>query len=106
MTRITFIAADGQEQAVDIAPGTTLMEGAVAGGVGGIDAECGGNCYCGTCRVHLAPEWLAVVGPQGEFEGPVIESTGDGDPGVRLSCQITVSPALDGLVARLPESQT
>ena len=42
----------------------------------------------------------------GRPAGPVIESTGDGDPGVRLSCQITVSPELDGLVVRLPESQT
>ena len=65
MAQITFIAADGTRQAVDIAPGTTLMEGAVGGGVAGIDAECGGNCYCGTCRVHIAPEWLAAVGPQG-----------------------------------------
>ncbi len=106
MVSIIFIAADGREQRAEIAPGTSLMEGAVGNGIDGIDAECGGNCYCGTCRVYVDPEWQAAVGGQGEIEVPVIESTCDDDPTVRLSCQITVTPELDGLVVRLPVSQT
>ena len=106
MVTITFIAADGRKQIADIEPGTSLMEGAVGNGIDGIDAECGGNCYCGTCRVYVDPAWQAAVGRAGDFETPVIETAGDGDPSVRLACQITVTPDLDGLVVSTPSSQT
>lgn len=106
MVKITFITADGREQLAEIQPGISLMEGAVGNGIEGIDAECGGNCYCGTCRVYVDPAWRIAVGGQGEFEKPVIETAGDDNPDVRLSCQITVTPELDGLVVRTPASQT
>jgi 2Fe-2S ferredoxin len=106
MVRVTFITADGREQLAEIEPGISLMEGAVGSGIDGIDAECGGNCYCGTCRVYVEAEWRAAVGGQGEYETPVIETTGDENSGIRLSCQIPVTVELDGLVVRLPESQT
>lgn len=106
MVAITFIAADGSEHRIEAAPGTSLMEAAVGNGVDGIDAECGGNCYCGTCRVYVDPAWQGVVGPQGEYETPVVETTGDDTPAIRLSCQIPVTAELDGLVVRLPAAQT
>jgi 2Fe-2S ferredoxin len=106
MVSITFITADGRAQYAAIEPGGSLMEGAVGNGIEGIDAECGGNCYCGTCRVYIDPHWRAIVGAAGDYEAPVIETAGDDDPGVRLSCQIAVTPELDGLVVRLPASQT
>lgn len=106
MVNVTFIAADGSEQRIAVATGTSLMEAAVGQGVDGIDAECGGNCYCGTCRVYVDPAWQAIVGPQGEYEGPVVEATGDEEPSVRLSCQVAVTDELDGLVVRLPAAQT
>lgn len=106
MVKVTFVSADGTVQEVEADPGCSLMEAAVANGVDGIDAECGGNCYCGTCRVHVDAAWRQAVGPQGEFESPVIESTGDAEAGVRLSCQVPLTEALDGLVVRLPEAQT
>ncbi|MCB2059886.1 MAG: 2Fe-2S iron-sulfur cluster-binding protein [Novosphingobium sp.] len=106
MVTVTFITADGREQVAEIDEGISLMEGAVGNGIDGIEAECGGNCYCGTCRVYVEPDWQAVVGGQGEFETPVIETTGDENPNVRLSCQIAVTDKLDGLVVRLPENQT
>jgi 2Fe-2S ferredoxin len=106
MVSITFITADGRAQRADIEPGGSLLEGAVGNGIDGIDAECGGNCYCGTCRVHVDPQWQALVGPAGEYELPVIDAAGDQDSGVRLSCQIPVTLELDGMVVRLPTSQT
>lgn len=106
MVRVTFISHDGQRQQADLSPGQSLMEGAVGNGISGIDAECGGNCYCGTCRIYPSPEWADRLGVAGEYEVPVIASTGDASPGVRLSCQIMVSDALDGLVVHLPEAQS
>jgi 2Fe-2S ferredoxin len=106
MVGVTFIAADGSEKIIDATPGVSLMENAVAGGIDAIEAVCGGNAYCGTCRVYVAPEWQAVTGEITETEQPMIETTGDTDPSVRLSCQITVTQQLDGLVVRTPASQS
>ncbi|MCJ2177686.1 2Fe-2S iron-sulfur cluster-binding protein [Novosphingobium album (ex Hu et al. 2023)] len=105
MVAIRFIAADGSEQTIDATCGISLMENAIANGIEGIVALCGGNAYCGTCRVHVEPDWRAVTGLVTEMEEPMIEASGDTHPGVRLSCQIEVSPALEGLVVRTPESQ-
>jgi 2Fe-2S ferredoxin len=106
VVRVTLITFDGREQTIDASVGMSLMENAVGEGVDGIDAECGGNCYCGTCRVYPVGEWQARLGGPGEFELPVIETTGDETACIRLSCQILVSEELEGLVVRLPEAQT
>ena len=105
MVAIRFIAADGSERQVEARCGLSLMENAVAGGIDAIAAVCGGNAYCGTCRVHVDPAWRAVTGPVTALEQPMIEASGDDDPGVRLACQIPVTDALDGLVVRTPASQ-
>lgn len=106
MATITFVTSDGRAQVAEIGPGLTLMEGAVGSGIDGIDAVCGGNAYCGTCRVYIAPEWLAQLPEQQDFELAMIESTDDQTAGVRLSCQIPVTDQLDGLTVRMPASQT
>jgi len=106
MVAIRFIAADGGEKVVDASAGISLMENAVAGGIEAIEAICGGNAYCGTCRVHVDPAWRAVTGEATEIELPMIETSGDTDPGVRLSCQMLVTPDLEGLVVRTPASQS
>jgi 2Fe-2S ferredoxin len=106
MVSITFIAHDGIAETVDCPSGQSLMEGARAAGIAGIEAVCGGNAYCGTCRCHVEPEWRAATGKITEMEFPMIEASGDDTPGVRLSCQIAVTDKLEGLVVRLPETQS
>jgi 2Fe-2S ferredoxin len=105
MVAITFIAADGGARTIDADEGLSLMENAVGQGIEGVVAICGGNAYCGTCRVYPEPGWREVLGDATEIELPMIETAGDTTPGVRLSCQIAVTAALDGLVVRMPESQ-
>jgi 2Fe-2S ferredoxin len=106
MVKVTYIAFDGREQSVDAEAGISLMENAVANGVEGIDAICGGNAYCGTCRVYVDPAWQGATGERTEVEDPMLETVGEEDPSARLSCQIEVTDELDGLVVRLPEKQT
>ena len=105
MVRITFVSHDGTARTIEAATGNSLMEAAKAQDVPGIDAVCGGNCYCGTCRVHVAPEWLARLAPPESFEVELIEATGEGQPNDRLACQIPLVDALDGLVVHTPEQQ-
>ena len=106
MVSVTFIAHDGVAQSVELTSGQSLMEGAKAGGIDGIEAVCGGNAYCGTCRVHVDAAWQNVTGGITDLEVPMIEASGDETPGVRLSCQIAVTDKLDGLIVRLPASQS
>ncbi len=105
MARITFVTYHGKEQTVELAAGVSLMEGAIHNDVEGVESICGGNCYCGMCRVHVAKAWRARVGGATEFELPVLDGFGDNHPGARLACQIQISEALDGLVVHLPEKQ-
>lgn len=105
MVRVTYITFDGAPQTVDVQPGYSLMEGAIGNGVDGIDAACGGNSYCGTCRVYVDPAWRDRTGEMSETEQLIISSMEDDDPSVRLSCQVPVVETLDGLVVRLPKRQ-
>jgi 2Fe-2S ferredoxin len=105
MVKITYIEASGAEHVVDAKPGHSVMESAVKNAVPGIAADCGGSCACGTCRVYVGDAWQEKMGPPSEMEQSMIEFSEDATPGLRLSCQIKVTPELDGLVVRMPESQ-
>jgi 2Fe-2S ferredoxin len=105
MARVIFIQSDGAERPVDAPEGASLMSAAVANGVSGILADCDGGCSCGTCHVHVDPAWQARVGGRSTLEHAVLEYSEELQEGSRLSCQITVSPDLDGLIVRIPETQ-
>lgn len=105
MALITYIAHDGTATQVEVEIGSTVMQGAIDNSVDGIIAECGGACSCATCHCYVDEAWLDKVGEPGELEKEMIEFALDPQPNSRLSCQIEVTDALDGLVVRLPESQ-
>jgi 2Fe-2S ferredoxin len=102
MTRIVYIQHNGREDSVDVPVGYTVMQGAVRNDVPGIVAECGGAAACGTCRVQLAPDWVARVPAAEEIEVSILD---DVDASWRLSCQIKVTGEMDGMVVYLSESQ-
>jgi 2Fe-2S ferredoxin len=105
MARITFIQHDDTEQTVNAIPGMTVMESAIKNAVPGIDADCGGACACATCHVYVEPEWRDKVGPRNPMEEDMLDFAFDVRDSSRLSCQIKVSDALDGLRVRVPEKQ-
>lgn len=105
MPRITFVSPDNARTSLDVRSGMTLMEAGLHNGVAGIDADCGGACSCATCQVVVDPAWRAVTGEPGQDEADMLSETEAPQAGLRLSCQIVLSEALDGLVVRLPASQ-
>jgi 2Fe-2S ferredoxin len=105
MTKIRFLEHDGTEHVVDAADGQSVMRVAIEGGVPGLIAECGGNLSCSTCHGYIAPEFLDRLTPPDENEQVLIECTIDPQPNSRLTCQIQVSPELEGLTIQWPESQ-
>src|SRR5215470_12134224 len=105
MVKITFIQPDGAEQTVEGEPGLTVMEIAKMNLIEGIEAECGGACACATCHVYVDDAWRAAVGPPAEMEEDMLDFAFDVRPSSRLSCQIKVTEALDGLIVAVPEKQ-
>jgi ferredoxin, 2Fe-2S len=105
MVSITFIRHDGVARTIGARGGMTLMEAAVAEGVDGIEAACGGACACATCHVHVAPEWLARIGAPNAMEAELLQTLDGVAADSRLACQVKVSEALDGLVVTTPAGQ-
>lgn len=105
MAKITFVEPDGHARTVEGGDGYTVMEIAIRNGVDGIEAECGGACACATCHVYVAPEWRTRVGEAKGDEAEMLEFAAGRQAGSRLSCQLRVSAALDGLVVQIPDSQ-
>ena len=105
MTKIVYIEHDGTEHAIDVKNGLSVMEGAVKNNIPGIDADCGGACACATCHVYVQGDWLEKTGTRSAMEESMLDFAEGVEENSRLSCQIKVSDALDGLVVRMPESQ-
>jgi 2Fe-2S ferredoxin len=105
MVKITYVEASGVEHVIDATPGRSVMENAVKNNVPGIAADCGGVCACATCRVYVGEMWQTKVPEPSEMERSMIEYSGDTSPKVRLSCQMQVTPELDGLIVHMPERQ-
>lgn len=105
MTKITFVGHDGTKYDVEAENGSTVMENALKNQVPGIDAECGGACACATCHIYVDADWMGAVGKPEAMEEDMLDFAFDVRDESRLSCQIKVSDALDGLVVTVPERQ-
>ena len=105
MPKITYIEQNGKERTVDVPVGWSVMEGAVKNRIPGIDADCGGACACATCHVYVDSEWLPKLPNRQEMEEQMLDFAQDVKSNSRLSCQIKVTPALDGLIVRTPKTQ-
>ncbi|WP_108482398.1 2Fe-2S iron-sulfur cluster-binding protein [Oceaniglobus ichthyenteri] len=102
MAKITFIQPDGSPLIVDAQPGDSVMVAATAAGVDGIAAECGGSCMCATCHCLVETGPIGALPEMEDAERDTLEFTAEQmQPASRLTCQITVSEALDGLVLRV-----
>jgi 2Fe-2S ferredoxin len=105
MAKITYIQPDGQAQTFDVPLGYSLMEGATHNDVAGIIAECGGACACATCKIFVDPAWAARVPQPGPLEQSMLDEDDAETQHLRLSCQLPVTDALDGLIVRVASQQ-
>ena len=104
MPKVTWILGDGRQITAEVPIGRNLMEAAVANNVPDVIGECGGCLSCATCHVYVDPDWFAKTGGPGEMESEMLEFTlVEKRENSRLSCQIESSPALEGLVLRVPQ---
>ena len=105
MPKITFIDQKGNSKTIDVANGLTVMEGAVQNNVPGIDADCGGSMACATCHVYVKEDWFNKLPEKSVGEDDMLDQAYEPKSNSRLSCQISVSDELNGLIVHLPEKQ-
>ena len=105
MPRIIFTDSSGAARSIEAAPGQSLMEAARKHDIPGIVAECGGVCSCATCHVYVSEGFLERLDPPDDSEEALLEFLSDFRPHSRLSCQIQITEALDGLEVETPASQ-
>ncbi|MFA5593400.1 MAG: 2Fe-2S iron-sulfur cluster-binding protein [Micavibrio sp.] len=105
MAKITFILKDGTENVIEAANGLSLMEVALKNDIEQIEGTCGGGLACATCHLYIHPDWWDKCLPDGERsddEEDMLDLAFDLRRTSRLSCQITVSDDLDGLIVAVP----
>ena len=90
---------------IDVANGLSVMEGAVQNNIPGIDADCGGSCACATCHVYVDEKWFDKLKKEKVPKKICLIWLLNLKKFSRLSCQITVSDELDGLVVKMPSKQ-
>ena len=105
MVRVTFTNGEGGSVVIERMPGGSVMEAAVDREVRGIEAQCYGAGVCGTCHVYVEDEWFAATGEKSDWEQDMLDALPLSRPNSRLSCQITLSDAIDGACFILPERQ-
>ena len=106
MVRIVFNSGDGSSREVEVASGRSLMLGATINGVAGIEADCGGTLSCATCHVYVDPAWVDRLPEPEQMEVELMGGVAaERRPNSRLSCQILITEALDGLTVEVPARQ-
>lgn len=104
--KATFVLQNGEEVTLDVAPQTSLMRAATSNGIDGIVADCGGSASCATCHVFVDAAFLPHLPPMGPNEDQMLDCTAaDRAENSRLSCQIVMSEALEGIRVRIADPQ-
>lgn len=97
MAKLTIVNRDGDEKTIEAETGLSVMENIRDNGFDELLALCGGSCSCATCHVYVDEDWLARTGIIEPDEDELLDSSSHRQENSRLSCQIEMSDALDGL---------
>lgn len=101
MVRVTFITADGGKVEAQAKPGDSLLDvGQIADMP--LEGTCEGQMACSTCHVIVAPDWFDKLPRASEDEEDMLDLAAGVTRTSRLSCQITLTEALDGIEVRIP----
>ena len=106
MITVHLVAADGETKTLQTKTGDSLMQAAVSANVAGIEADCGGLMTCATCHVYVREPFASrLAPPEADEQGMLGFTAAERRPASRLSCQIMLAEALDGLTVDLPPNQ-
>lgn len=106
MSIVTYILRDGSRREIEVPVGSSVMEAAILNNLRGIDGECGGCLSCATCHVYVDASSTAELQLPDDDELELLEGVAtQRRPESRLSCQLIITPALQGLVVQIPDRQ-
>jgi 2Fe-2S ferredoxin len=108
MIRITLFnhAQDTQGTTIEAKPGHSLMKAAVSADIEGVAADCGGTLTCATCHVMVREPWLSQLPAMSDDEDGMLDFAAcTRQANSRLSCQIKLTEAMNGMHIDLPASQ-
>ncbi len=103
MANVLVKTRDGTEHALPLQDGVTLMETIHGAGLDELLALCGGACSCATCHVHVDPDSQHMLQPIDILEESMLEFAEHRNEYSRLSCQIVLTGALDGLRVQIAD---
>ena len=101
MPKLIVVDRAGEEKTIQAQTGLTLMEAIRDNGFDELLALCGGCCSCATCHVHVDPAFADKLPPMSEDENDLLESSDHRNETSRLSCQVPLTAALDGLKVQI-----
>lgn len=101
MTTIHICDAAGTKHALEMTDGLSVMEVTRDLDIG-IGGECEGSLACATCHVWVDQDWMERVGEPSDAEADMLDCAFNTRQTSRLSCQIRVSSAIDGLLLTVP----
>ena len=104
MPKISYITPDGTQHDVDVETGYSVMEGAINNDIQGIVAECGGACACATCHSYIDDAWLDKLPQMDDMEDSMLDAAFERKSNSRLTCQLEVTDAFDGLVVHVADN--
>jgi 2Fe-2S ferredoxin len=105
MPKVTYITTDGERHEVTLENGYSVMEGAINNNIDGIVAECGGACACATCHSYIDESWLDRLPAMDDMEDSMLDAAYDRRQNSRLTCQIEMNDALDGLIIHVADNE-
>ena len=97
MTKLIIVDRAGAERTVEAGQGLSVMEVIRDNGVDELLALCGGCCSCATCHIYVDPAFADALPTMSEDENDLLDSSDHRNDTSRLSCQLVVTEALDGL---------
>lgn len=101
MIKVTFITTDGKPVEAEGEEGTSLLEAGQAANMP-LEGTCEGQMACSTCHVIVDPEWFGKLTPASDDEEDMLDLAAAVERTSRLSCQVVLTQALEGLVVRIP----
>ena len=105
MPKIIFITPDGERHEVEAENGYSVMEAAINNNIEGIVAECGGACACATCHSYIDEAWTEKMPEMDDMEDSMLDAAYDRRDNSRLTCQLEINDAWDGLVVHAAENE-
>ncbi len=105
MPKVIYVTADGTRHEVEVEIGYSVMEGAINNNIDGIIAECGGACACATCHAYIDDTWLDKMPEMDDMEDSMLDAAYERKDSSRLTCQLEMNDAWDGLVVHIGENE-